>query len=53
MGDGYEGEIAYYIDCVTSGRAPSRVTAADAVMGLRILEAEQRSIESGGIERIQ
>ena len=50
-GDGYEGELAYYIDCIQAGRRPSRVTAADAVAGLRILEAEQRSLESGRIER--
>ena len=51
-GDGYEGELAYFLDCVRTGRRPARVTAADAVMGLRILEAEQRSIESGQIERL-
>jgi len=51
-GDGYEGELAYFVDCIQSGRRPDRVTAADAVQGLRILEAEQRSIESGRIERL-
>jgi predicted dehydrogenase len=51
-GDGYEAELAYFIACVEAGRAPARVTAADAVTGLRILEAEQRSIESGRVERI-
>jgi len=51
-GDGYEGEIAYFVDCVRTATRPARVTADDAVMGLRILEAEQRSIESGHIERL-
>jgi predicted dehydrogenase len=51
-GDGYEAEIAYFVDCVREGRRPARVTAADAVAGLRILAAEQRSIDSGKIERL-
>jgi predicted dehydrogenase len=51
-GDGYEGELTYFIDCIRAGRRPARVTAADAVEGLRILEAEQRSLESGRIERV-
>ncbi len=51
-GDGYEGELAYFLDCVRTGRQPARVTAADAVMGLRVIEAEQRSLESGRIERL-
>jgi predicted dehydrogenase len=51
-GDGYAGELAYFIDCVATGRRPARVTAADAVTGLRIVEAEQRSIDSGRIERL-
>ncbi len=50
-GDGYEAEIAYFLDCVGTGRSPVLVTADQAVTGLRILEAEQRSIESGSIER--
>jgi predicted dehydrogenase len=51
-GDGYEAELAYFVECVASGRAPTLVTAEDAVAGMRILEAEQRSIESGSIERL-
>jgi len=51
-GDGYEAEIAYFLDCVGTGHRPVLVTADQAVAGLRILEAEQRSIESGSIERV-
>jgi predicted dehydrogenase len=51
-GDGYEAELAYFIDCVRTGRRPARVTADDAVAGLRILEAERRSIESGRVEPV-
>ena len=52
-GDGYEAELAYFVDCIENGRRPSVVTADDAVTGMRILEAEQRSIETGAIERLE
>jgi predicted dehydrogenase len=51
-GDGYEAELAYFVDCVQAGRTPTFVTADDAVTGMKILEAEQRSIESGAVERL-
>jgi predicted dehydrogenase len=44
---GYVGELGYFLDCVANNRRPQRVTAADAVVGLRIVEAEKRSVESG------
>ena len=50
-GDGYQAELAYFLECVRTGRRPSRVTAEDAVTGLRIIAAEQRSVESGRVER--
>lgn len=51
-GDGYEAELAYFVECIQAGRRPSRVTAADAVASLRIIEAEQRSVESGQIQPV-
>jgi predicted dehydrogenase len=45
--NGYVGELGYFLDCVASSRRPQRVTADDAIVGLRILEAEKRSIETG------
>jgi predicted dehydrogenase len=51
-GDGYEAELAYFVECVRTRRAPELVTAEDAVTGMRILEAEQRSIESRSVERL-
>jgi predicted dehydrogenase len=45
--DGYAGEMAYFIECVRTGRKPTQVTAEDAVTGLQIVEAEKRSIETG------
>ena len=50
--DGYVGELAYMVDCIQRNQPPSRVTAADAVDGLRVAEAEIRSIESNQIERV-
>jgi predicted dehydrogenase len=51
-GDGYEGELRYFLDCVQNRRRPARVTGADAVTGLQILEAETRSLESGRVEKV-
>jgi predicted dehydrogenase len=51
-GDGYAAELTYFLDCIRNGRRPERVTAADAVTGLQIIEAEQRSVESGQIVRL-
>jgi len=45
--NGYVGELGYFLDCVATGRRPQRVTADDAVVGLRIVEAEKQSVESG------
>lgn len=45
--DGYAGELAYFIECVKTGKKPTRVTAEDAVAGLQIVEAEKKSIETG------
>lgn len=45
--DGYVGEMNYLVECIRSGNRPTRVTAEDAVAGIRIVEAEKRSIETG------
>ena len=50
--DGYVGEIGYFLDCVRNGTKPTRVTAEDGVVGLQIIEAERRSIESGRVEAV-
>ncbi|HXE52155.1 MAG TPA: Gfo/Idh/MocA family oxidoreductase [Tepidisphaeraceae bacterium] len=46
-GNGYVGELGYFVECVRNGTRPTRVTAEDAVTGLTIIEAEKRSAESG------
>jgi predicted dehydrogenase len=50
--DGYAGEMAYFLECVRQGRKPAAVTADDAVAGLKIVEAEKRSIASGKPETV-
>ena len=50
--NGYVGELNYFIDCVKNNRRPTRVTADDAVMGLKIIEAEKRSCASGRVESV-
>ena len=45
--DGYVGELGYFLECVRTNQKPERVTADDAVVGLQIVEAERRSIETG------
>ena len=46
-GDGYIGELTYFLECVRNHRAPRRVTAADGVAAVAVCEAEAASIASG------
>lgn len=46
-GDGYQREIAYFLECVTRGVAPSIVTAHDARESVRLVLAEAQSVRSG------
>ena len=48
-GDGYLGELAYMIQCITEGRAPTLVTARDGASAVEICEAEGESIRTGRI----
>lgn len=50
--DGYAGELSYFLECVQSGRKPALVTAEDAVAGLKIVEAEKKSIETGTLQSV-
>ena len=45
--DGYEGELAYFADCITTGTPPAIVTAAQGAESIRIVEAEVASVETG------
>ncbi len=50
--DGYVQEMAYFIKCVTNGEQPKVVTANDAVMSIKICEAEAKSVETGEVVRL-
>ncbi len=45
--DGWMGEIRYLVECINSGTRPAKVTVQDALVARQIVEAEQRSIETG------
>jgi predicted dehydrogenase len=45
--DGYVGELQHMLDSIRSGRAPTRVTAGDALSAVELCEAEEASIRSG------
>jgi predicted dehydrogenase len=49
---GYFRELQYFVGCVERGEQPSVVKIDDPVRCLEILEAEERSVKSGKIERI-
>ena len=51
-GMGYQHELAYLVGCIERGEQPTTVTLADAAASLRLVEAEGRSIASGGVERV-
>ena len=46
-GDGYIGELRYFVDCVANRRAPQTVTGHDGLTALEICEAEEQSIRTG------
>ena len=50
--DGYLAELSYMAQCVETGKRPSVVTAAEALIGLEVVDAERRSVETGKIVSI-
>ena len=46
-GDGYIGELKYFIDCIRLGKRPTVVTARDGLAAVEICEAEEESIRRG------
>ena len=51
--DGYAGELGYFLDCVSTGTRPSKVTIDDAVLDTRLCAAEEKSIATGECVVIQ
>lgn len=45
-GDGYVGELGYFLHCVREGIPPKTVTAADGLCAVEICEAEEQSIRT-------
>jgi predicted dehydrogenase len=41
----YTEELRYFIDCVSAGRAPQRVTPAEAARAVEIAAAEIKSVK--------
>jgi predicted dehydrogenase len=51
-GDPWVAEIAYFVDCVESGRPPDRGTAEQSHAALRVSLAAARSLQSGKVEQV-
>ena len=47
-GDGYYNELAYFIDCIKTGKPPNRVTPADSRLAVQTALACRQSLEEGG-----
>lgn len=48
-GDGYLGELTHMVESIAAGRAPTVVSARDAVSAVEIVEAEDESIRTGKV----
>ncbi len=51
-GMGYEFEIKYLIDCIRNNRPPEKATLEHAAISLGIIEAENRSVNTGNLAEI-
>ncbi|MEY4388210.1 MAG: 1,5-anhydro-D-fructose reductase [Verrucomicrobiota bacterium] len=51
-GDGYTGELRYFVDCVANRRPPQTVTGLDGLTALEICEAEEKSIRTGQVVKL-
>lgn len=49
---GYQSEVRYFVDCIEKRRQPEIVKLDDPVRCLEILEAEEKSIRTGGIVKL-
>ncbi|MCU0962510.1 MAG: Gfo/Idh/MocA family oxidoreductase [Pirellulaceae bacterium] len=51
--DGWFEEIKYMVQCVTQGEPPALNTIASARVTMKIVQAEERSIRSGKVEKVK
>ena len=52
-GDGYENEIAYFVECIEKDSPPEIVTAEDARLAVQVAMACRQSIETGENVRVE
>jgi predicted dehydrogenase len=52
FGDGYENQVAAFIECVRTGRSPDRATAEDGRLAVQSSLAARRSLETGEVVRL-
>ncbi|MBL9173153.1 MAG: Gfo/Idh/MocA family oxidoreductase [Verrucomicrobiales bacterium] len=45
--DGYAGELRHFVESISLGKAPDRVSARDAATALEIAAAEEESVKTG------
>jgi predicted dehydrogenase len=46
-GDGYVGQLRHFVECVSAGKKPTVVSAADGAAAVAVCEAENESIRTG------
>ena len=51
-GDGYENQVAYFVNCVREGRTPERGTAEQGRLAVRTALAARRSLESDQVQTL-
>jgi predicted dehydrogenase len=49
---GYQHEIAYFVNCIRTGKRPQAVEPASAALSVKIVEAEVRSLKTGKTVKI-
>jgi len=51
-GDGYIGELSYMLECIRKKTPPSIVTGRDGASAVEICEAEEKSIKTGQVVKL-
>ena len=51
--DGFEAELAYFVECVRTGAEPTRASPDDAYRALEVALAVRRSLETGALVHSQ
>ena len=51
-GTGYERELAYFVQCIANNEPPTRVTPQSARESVELIMAEQQSVQTGKVVRL-